>query len=198
MDGTFRGMAGASSSEPPRKNLDRAEAEMPSDKEESERTAPQSAAQSASPYFVAGMWKTKMKAISQTHIVPWDITMSYIFSDFTDVQSHMQRYLPPHSHRLHSYTNQEAYTVPEKHPSTYIWPRKMSLNTTKNCFALAASFEFKQRGSTVKVALKKFLESLFGARAGTAVCGRWRGMLTTTPGGIRKNQGNGATVNGFF
>eukprot|EP00971_Amphidinium_carterae_P301961 5999140-Amphidinium_carterae.3 len=58
------------------------------------------------------------------------------------------------------FSDQQVYHVPDGHPSKLLWPKKE--NTTKNCFATAAPFKYKQKGATVGEAHKTLLRSMDG------------------------------------
>eukprot|EP00971_Amphidinium_carterae_P340049 6478203-Amphidinium_carterae.1 len=68
--------------------------------------------------------------------------------------------MPQRASRLSIFSDQDAYNIPEKHPSALLWPRKA--NNTKNCFAITSSFDWKARGPTIKDAQRNLYLSLDG------------------------------------
>eukprot|EP00971_Amphidinium_carterae_P150722 2988319-Amphidinium_carterae.2 len=85
--------------------------------------------------------------------------MAYAFSYAEDVLALVAKYLPQHQSMLSSFSDYPPYNVPQDHPSESVWPRK---NNHTNCFALAASFAYKQKGSTIEELQKRLLQSLRG------------------------------------
>eukprot|EP00971_Amphidinium_carterae_P102819 2035222-Amphidinium_carterae.2 len=83
-----------------------------------------------------------------------------MLSDSSDVKNDYDKMMPQRASRLSMYTDQDAYNIPEDHPSALLWPRKA--NQTKNCFAITSSFDWKQRGPTIRDAQKNLYLSLDG------------------------------------
>eukprot|EP00971_Amphidinium_carterae_P329380 6461784-Amphidinium_carterae.1 len=100
------------------------------------------------------------RPLSETIGVTWSGYYGDHFSDSTDVQTDFDKLLPERASRLSIFSNQDGYHIPEGHPSSALWPRKE--NTTKNCFAITSSFDWKAKGPKIEEAQKYLYLSLDG------------------------------------
>eukprot|EP00971_Amphidinium_carterae_P050058 986509-Amphidinium_carterae.1 len=112
------------------------------------------------PMHVKGSVVTTTRPLSETIGVTWSGYYGDLLSDSTDVQTDFNKLLPERASRLSMFNNQDGYHIPEGHPSSAVWPRKE--NTTKNCFAITSSFDWKAKGPTIEDAQKYLYLALDG------------------------------------
>eukprot|EP00971_Amphidinium_carterae_P225104 4465317-Amphidinium_carterae.2 len=112
------------------------------------------------PHRVRGAFETRHRPLGEMMGTTWSGCYGEMFSDSTDVIQDFEKAMPQRASRLSIFSNQDFYNTPEVHPSTKLWPRKQ--NNTKNCFAITSSFDWKQKGPTIKEAQKNLYLSLDG------------------------------------
>eukprot|EP00971_Amphidinium_carterae_P352618 6492677-Amphidinium_carterae.1 len=112
------------------------------------------------PMHMGGTDKTVTRPLSEVHTGGWTGYYGDLLSTSTDVQSDFNKLLPERASRLSVFTNQDGYHIPVGHPSSALWPRKE--NTTKNCFAITSSFEWKAKGPRIDEAQRNLYLSLDG------------------------------------
>eukprot|EP00971_Amphidinium_carterae_P110209 2183164-Amphidinium_carterae.3 len=112
------------------------------------------------PMHVKGAVTTRTKPLGEIIGTTWSGCYGELLSDSPDVLADFEKTMPQRASRLSMFSDQDANSIPEGHPSAVLWPRKA--NNTKNCFAITSSFDWKARGPTIKDAQKSLYLSLEG------------------------------------
>eukprot|EP00971_Amphidinium_carterae_P219454 4356829-Amphidinium_carterae.1 len=115
------------------------------------------------PMHVKGTDVTRARPLGETIGTTWSGCYGELLSELSDVQTDFDKILPQRSSRLSIFSNQDAYNIPDGHPSSAVWPMKE--NNTKNCFAITSSFTWKAKGPTIKEAQRNLYLSLDGPLA---------------------------------
>eukprot|EP00971_Amphidinium_carterae_P184582 3664665-Amphidinium_carterae.1 len=112
------------------------------------------------PMHVKGTAVTRTRPLGETIGTTWSGYYGDLLSDSSDVLTDFEKIMPQRASRLSMFSNQDAYNIPDGHPSSALWPRKE--NNTKNCFAITSSFSWKAKGPTIKEAQRNLYMSLDG------------------------------------
>eukprot|EP00971_Amphidinium_carterae_P109154 2161479-Amphidinium_carterae.3 len=80
----------------------------------------------APPMHVKGAIKTRMRPLGETIGTTWSGGMyGENLSESSDVKAYFEKLLPQTSSRLNIFTDQDMYHIPDEHPSSLLWPKKV-------------------------------------------------------------------------